>query len=656
MKMSKTKNFFYILLFFILVLGLWLGISFVPQPECVELLETRGFYDLSESDFENTVYRTDNYWESWPEKLYTPEDFANGAVTEPQILPVDAYRTLQYATHKIRLKLTSGKTYGISLNSSDYSMRIFINGAETDSVGRPGATRETTVPRVQERDYYFTPVGDTTEIIVQAANFVHGKKGANPPSFIIGSYEKIARRTTANLAVSFMIVGCLLTASLYHFGLFCLNRKRKTVLIFSLCCLLLAAMNKKLIMLFFPEYNWFVAIRIEYIVHVLAFSVIILFLDQLHPRLLHKSVTRGYYSLSALYALMTLSLDTTVFTGLLVYFEAASVLLIGYVLVRLTMALRKGTLKHWLSFAGVLVLGLLGTNDILYYRGIILVPPIAGQFFMAPAGMVFFVFCYALVLSVEYAETERAMLDAQVKEQALVAENATLDRINRLKTDLMTTISHEARTPLAVLASYSGLVSMELRDKGVDEQTAADLDKIAFEAKRVAGLIDGMKKLTLHSEESSRRTSLNLGELVSQTARLYRHIMERGGLKMEIQIEADLPPVFGSSEELTQVLFNLLQNAKNHTAIGSVCVSVKRQDDKVVVTVSDTGEGIPEELRSRVFERGVHGNGAGTGLGLAICKEVVEDHGGSIEIESKADRGTVVSFTLPVYKEGIGDE
>ncbi len=104
---------------------------------------------------------------------------------------------------------------------------------------------------------------------------------------------------------------------------------------------------------------------------------------------------------------------------------------------------------------------------------------------------------YGLILRMLASATKNARAEAQakLKELELTSEIDSLERMNRLKTDLMSTISHEARTPLAVLASYAGIVSMELSQKGVSEQTAADLDKIVSEAKRVADLIDNMKRL-----------------------------------------------------------------------------------------------------------------------------------------------------------------
>jgi len=257
------------------------------------------------------------------------------------------------------------------------------------------------------------------------------------------------------------------------------------------------------------------------------------------------------------------------------------------------------------------------------------------------------------------------LLDAvlrQVNEaETAKREVATLERLDRQKNDLMHTISHEARTPLAVLANYSGLLAMELKAKGTDAQTAADLDKIVFESKRVAELIDSVKLLTLYSGESQLKTGFGFDDLIRQTARMYRHIFERDGVALDMDIEDGLT-VFGSPEQLTQVVFNIMQNAKNHTRQGSVSITAKKDKDNITITVTDTGTGIPPELLPRVFERGVtEGSDAGnpiggSGIGLALCKEITEAHGGTINIESKQGQGTSVRIILPGHKEGGANE
>jgi signal transduction histidine kinase len=151
-------------------------------------------------------------------------------------------------------------------------------------------------------------------------------------------------------------------------------------------------------------------------------------------------------------------------------------------------------MKHLLAFLGVLAVGLPGLLDILHYRGIVLFDRLAGQNFITPIGMMFFVFCYALVVAIGYAETERARLSA---EQSVAA----LERVNLLKTDLMRTISHETRTPLAVIMGFAEITAEDARKNGMSEDSAANLDVIAQEARRMADMMEEMRQLALVMED-----------------------------------------------------------------------------------------------------------------------------------------------------------
>jgi signal transduction histidine kinase len=634
-----------IIAFLVLVLAAWMLYFLLPRPEVAALPVAGDGYNLIGSDFANTVYSGAETWESWPERFYYPADFESGAAPDaPVALAESDYRNIQYATHRLTLTMPADRQYAVFVRSSDYAMRLYINGEEIGGVGVPGDSRESTVPRVLEKTWYFMPQSETVTLLVHAANFVHGKAGCQPPALIVGAPENIGTLTAAKTAFSFAITGCLVTAALYHLGLFLLNRKRKNALILSACCALFVIMVKIPVFAFLPEYNFFFWIRVEYLVHIFVFLTLTLFLKSLFPRLYNKWALRIFHGVIGIYALIILLTDTVFFTGLLTYFEVLAVLMILYSVIRLAASLRGGNAKNLLAFLGVLATGAAGLSDIIFYRGVEIGARFLGQYFVTPIGLVFFIFCYALVVSLEYAETER-------REQQLAAENASLDRMDKLKTKLMETISHEARTPLAVLASYADLVSMELKDKGTDAQIAADLDKIAEEAVRVANLIDGMRKLTFTGGETAKRVPLDIREVARQTAELYRHILTRSGVKLTLTAEESIPPVLGSPEELTQVLLNLLHNAKNHTESGSVDITVKSRGDGIAVTVADTGTGIAAELLPRVFERGVS-DGSGSGIGLSLCREIIEAHGGAIETESEPGSGTSVTFTLPACKEG----
>lgn len=246
------------------------------------------------------------------------------------------------------------------------------------------------------------------------------------------------------------------------------------------------------------------------------------------------------------------------------------------------------------------------------------------------------------------------------REQRLTIENAALDRVNRLKTDLMRTISHEMRTPLAVISGFAEITAESARQdtahqNTVNSQTAQNLDAIAIEARHMADMIEEMRQIALAREYSKDRRSVDIGAVIFQIARLYAKVLERKGTVLNLNIREKLPPVHANESELTQVFFNLLRNAETHTEEGAITITVETFGSYIKTTVRDTGTGIAPELLPHVFERGVHGDEGGTGYGLAICRDIITAYKGEIDIESQIGNGTTVTFNLPVIRsKGYG--
>ena len=363
--------------------------------------------------------------------------------------------------------------------------------------------------------------------------------------------------------------------------------------------------------------------------------------------------------------LTVLVLDTTVFTGLIRYFYILGILMAIYCLVRMAMTLKNGKVQNFLAFIGLLVLGIFGIIDVLGHSlmplqllGRRLLTLHLGFQFNVPVAMVFFIFCYALLLALKYAETERQVVEAIAHEKSIAADNAALDMLNRMKSDVMEMVSHETRTPLAVISGYIELIAGEMRQKGVDAQTSADLDKVAVEIQRIASIMTEMQNFSREKHKTEHKAYIQIADIIRQSANLYAPILERKGVKLSVNLPDDLPPIYADSHEFTQVMFNLLQNARNHTENGSVTITAAERDDdtegvnSIIVTISDTGSGIPPDILPDIFKRGVSGLEGGTGLGLPICKEIINSHGGDIKINSRHGTGTTVSFTIPIGKEG----
>ncbi|MCL2216363.1 MAG: hybrid sensor histidine kinase/response regulator [Defluviitaleaceae bacterium] len=233
----------------------------------------------------------------------------------------------------------------------------------------------------------------------------------------------------------------------------------------------------------------------------------------------------------------------------------------------------------------------------------------------------------------------------------LVAENAALDGLSRMKTEFLGNLSHEIKTPLTVILSDIQRIGREVCKHGFEnERVSESINRAHDEIMRMARLTDSAIKMAAMQEYHGKMDLINAASLFRTGAEGYRSIIEKQGNVLIINAEENLPRVYGSADQLIGVLSNLLTNANNHTSNGQLIVSIEEKAPFVSVTVKDTGTGIPPEMLPNIFNRGVSGSGS-TGMGLPICKNIVDSHGGAIYIKSEPGKGTAVTFTMPVYSE-----
>ena len=232
----------------------------------------------------------------------------------------------------------------------------------------------------------------------------------------------------------------------------------------------------------------------------------------------------------------------------------------------------------------------------------------------------------------------------------VVQDLTSLRQLEVARRELVSNVSHELRTPLAGLRA---LVDT-LRDGALEDPPAA---------KRFLGRMDGeLDALTQMVEEllelsriesgkvPIRLLSMSVEEAILPALDRLAAQVDRAGLDMVVDIPPDLPDVLGDPVRVCQVVTNLVHNAIKFTPTGSITVAAERGDDAVVISVKDTGVGIPEDDLPRIFERFYKADrarsGGGTGLGLAIAKHIVQACGGHIWAESRAGQGSTFSFSL----------
>jgi two-component system phosphate regulon sensor histidine kinase PhoR len=225
-------------------------------------------------------------------------------------------------------------------------------------------------------------------------------------------------------------------------------------------------------------------------------------------------------------------------------------------------------------------------------------------------------------------------------------------RLETIRRDFISNISHELRNPLAALKA---LVDT-LRDGALDDRPMAERFLTQMDGE-VDAMTNMVRELLELSRIESGKVPLRLSptavaDLVTPAAERLRPQAERAGLSLAVNLPQDLPSVMADSERLQQVLNNLIHNAIKFTPPGGRITVTARTGNKVTIAVSDTGVGIAADDLTRIFERFYKADrarsGGGTGLGLAIAKHIVQAHGGQIWAESTPGLGATFSFTLPV--------
>ncbi|HEY2192589.1 MAG TPA: SpoIIE family protein phosphatase [Actinomycetospora sp.] len=254
------------------------------------------------------------------------------------------------------------------------------------------------------------------------------------------------------------------------------------------------------------------------------------------------------------------------------------------------------------------------------------------------------------------------VLDARAAEADRERAEALAD-LDRTRRRFFADASHELRTPLTLVA---GPVDDLLADPVVDpERWRSELAVVARNTRRLARVVDDLLEVSrLQAGEGDRhREVVDVGQLTGEIAGMVASAMERAGLEYVVDVVPGTMPVAVGQDGWERVVLNLVTNALKYTRTGRVEVRLRRDEDRAVLTVSDTGVGIPAAELPRLFDRfhRVEGGWArsaeGSGIGLALVHEIATRHGGEIDVASELGVGTTFTVTLPVAAvepDGVG--
>jgi signal transduction histidine kinase len=236
-------------------------------------------------------------------------------------------------------------------------------------------------------------------------------------------------------------------------------------------------------------------------------------------------------------------------------------------------------------------------------------------------------------------------------------------RLSRLKSDFVANVSHELKTPLALIRLFAE--TLELGRVPTDEKKLQYHRIINKESRRLTQLINNI--LDFSRIEAGRKeyrpVRTDLAAVVRDVVDAYRFPIEQHGFTLRVDVAEDLPELELDPEALSQALINLLNNAIKYSPDEkSIVVAARRDGDRVLVSVADRGIGIPKAEQKRIFEKfyrvesSVVHTTKGSGLGLALVQHITEAHGGSVEVTSAPGEGSTFTLSFPVHGEAAAGE
>ncbi|MEP6782330.1 MAG: ATP-binding protein, partial [Acidobacteriota bacterium] len=246
---------------------------------------------------------------------------------------------------------------------------------------------------------------------------------------------------------------------------------------------------------------------------------------------------------------------------------------------------------------------------------------------------------------------------------------AAAEEADAAKSAFLSTVSHELRTPLTSVLGFAKIIKKRLDDRifpliqtddrkiqQTIQQVQENLHVVVGEGERLTKLIDDVLDL---AKIEAGKLEWNMGpvtvqDVIDHATAATASLLEPKGLRLVKEVDATLPVITGDRDRLIQVVINLISNAVKFTDTGTITCRAVRQADMLVVSVIDSGVGIAPADQPKVFERfkqvgdTLTDKPKGTGLGLPICREIVEQHGGRVWVESQLGKGSTFFFSLPI--------
>ncbi|MBF0121013.1 MAG: response regulator [Desulfobacterales bacterium] len=628
----------------------------------------KGVLDLRDWDLEKDgIVNLEGEWEFYWKELLEPINFkdkknhkSSEFVRVPNTwtnykikgekLPIDGY-----ATYKLTIKTNNaGYGYGKYALKLFYtiftSYKIWVNDELLSVIGEVGKSKDSSSPKVISQIVVFDSKNSDIQIVIQISNFYAHFGGISNYPIIIGSKEKILKDWFFKVGFELFLLGSIFIMSIYHFGLYILRRKDVSMLYFGILCLLIfmrySLSGTTFLIHLFPNFSYEIHSKILLLGLYIGFTMLVMFLKQLFPIEFSKKTLKFSQFMGIIYTFITIFTPSKIHWIIFPSYELFVILICIYSLYALIKAYINRRGGAIFIIGGFLIWFITAVNDILFHNQIIHTTQ------MVSFGLFVFIFSQAFMLSMRFS---KAFSDVEFLSYDLESKNEKLLEMDKLKDEFLSNTSHELRTPLnGIIGITESLIDGATGE--LPEETKKNMSMVVQSGKRLANLVNDILDFSKlkNKDLQLKKNPVDIRQLTEIVLSLSKSLAIGKPLELKNEIPTDIPAVIGDENRLQQIMYNLIGNAIKFTEKGRVSVSAKIKDDKLQISISDTGIGIPEDKYEDIFKSFEQVDGSierkygGTGLGLTVTKSLVELHGGKIWIESEIGKGSTFHFTLPM--------
>ncbi|MGG1664251.1 ATP-binding protein [Brevibacillus sp. NRS-1366] len=547
-----------------------------------------------------------------------------------------------FASYRLRLYVNPEKdlNYSIRVSSVRTSSELYVNGRLLAKSGRVAKTKDEYIAKNLPYSTTFTAdENGVIELVIQAANYADSRSSGIIRSLKFGSEEAIAKEMKISVSMQLLAVIIFLMHAVYALILFLLGNREKKLLYFSLLTLSVAltsvlSNDEKLFhLLFYIGFDW--DFRLSNAAFMIGAYALLECTD--HRELPYWSRIYPFYKV--------MNLGTAGITLFLAPYQVIMLFPVYFLLVSIAavvtiIAIFKKVIKDIKSHL-LLLFSILALVNHLIWTLIWRESGLSVVHY--PFDLIISMGCYVSVWFHDYFS-----MHANTKKLA-----ATLQRMNDHKDQFLANTSHEFKNPLHGILNMSQSVLKRERHL-LQERSIKELETVLSVGRRLTLILNDLIDVMSLREGNPRlqKKVILIQPIVTGVLDMLQFYAEVKPVKIVNQIPEDLPPVMADENRVIQIVFNILHNAVKYTNEGEISIQAFAKDGMAFIVITDTGVGMDEDMLLRLFRPYEQASSSetliegGFGLGLSIGKQLVELHGGTLEVSSVLGKGSEFTFSL----------